>query len=48
MTNEINAILAIMSRLLDYPDENFFEERETIDSYIRETIFSEELQKILA
>ncbi|MEH7119461.1 nitrate reductase molybdenum cofactor assembly chaperone [Neobacillus vireti] len=48
MTNEKNAILAIMSRLLDYPDENFLEEQETIESYIRETIPSEELQKALS
>jgi nitrate reductase delta subunit len=42
---EKKAILAILSRLMDYPDEPFFDEKETIYSFIRETIASEDHQK---
>jgi nitrate reductase delta subunit len=44
MTNEKKAILAVLSRLLDYPDPTFTEEQAAITSFIREYISSEKIQ----
>ncbi|MCH6267355.1 MULTISPECIES: nitrate reductase molybdenum cofactor assembly chaperone [Neobacillus] len=43
--NEEKAILMLLSRLLDYPDTSFFEDQETIISFIYESITSEDIQK---
>ncbi|WP_040204603.1 nitrate reductase molybdenum cofactor assembly chaperone [Neobacillus jeddahensis] len=49
MTKEKKAILAIMSRYLDYPDESFYEERDMMSSFIQENICSEDIkQAVLA
>jgi nitrate reductase molybdenum cofactor assembly chaperone NarJ/NarW len=44
MTNEKKAILVILSRLLDYPDQLFFEEQSSIESFIQEYIPNEDNQ----
>jgi nitrate reductase molybdenum cofactor assembly chaperone NarJ/NarW len=41
MTNEETAILAIMSRVLDYPGEDFLDERTVIKEFVSEFITSE-------
>ncbi|ULT59320.1 nitrate reductase molybdenum cofactor assembly chaperone [Neobacillus drentensis] len=44
MTNEQKALLAILSRLMDYPDESFFVEQASIHSFIDESIASDEIK----
>jgi nitrate reductase delta subunit len=44
MINEKKAILAILSRVMDYPEDSFFEEQESIHAFIGESISSEEIQ----
>ena len=45
MTNEKQAILVILSRMLDYPDQLFFEEQSSIVSCIQEYIPTEDSRK---
>ncbi|MCQ6280579.1 nitrate reductase molybdenum cofactor assembly chaperone [Bacillus sp. EB600] len=45
MTNDKQAILVILSRILDYPDQLFFEEQSLIVSFIQEYISTEDSQK---
>jgi nitrate reductase delta subunit len=45
MTNEKQAILVILSRLLDYPNQLFFEEQSSIVSFIQEYISTEDSRK---
>lgn len=40
MTAETKALLIIMSRILDYPDERFFHEKSAIDECIQESLSS--------
>lgn len=43
--NEKKALLAILSRFMEYPDDTFFEEQDSIKSFICDSISSEEIQK---
>ncbi|HBI02645.1 MAG TPA: nitrate reductase molybdenum cofactor assembly chaperone [Paenibacillaceae bacterium] len=45
MTHEKKAILMVLSRLLDYPDDTFFEEKPSIVSFIYEYCPTEAIQK---
>lgn len=45
MNEEKRAILMILSRMMDYPDIDFFQERDTILSFIQESISSDGLQQ---
>lgn len=44
MINDEKAILIILSRILDYPGEDFLEERNQIEEFVNETITSEGLR----
>ncbi|WP_066255058.1 nitrate reductase molybdenum cofactor assembly chaperone [Neobacillus drentensis] len=41
MTNESSALLVIMSRILEYPNDEFFEERPIIEKFVNEQIHIE-------
>ncbi|WP_035424215.1 nitrate reductase molybdenum cofactor assembly chaperone [Bacillus sp. UNC438CL73TsuS30] len=43
--NEKKAILAILARMMDYPEETFLNERTTVESFIHEAISTEEIQR---
>ncbi|MDQ6597601.1 nitrate reductase molybdenum cofactor assembly chaperone [Bacillus salipaludis] len=43
--NEKKAILAILARMMDYPEETFLNERTTVVSFIQEAISTEEIQR---
>jgi nitrate reductase delta subunit len=45
MTDEKKAILVVVSRILDYPNQPFFEERSSMFSFIHENISSEDVRK---
>jgi nitrate reductase delta subunit len=45
MTNESSALLVIMSRILEYPNEDFFEERPIIEKFVNEQIHEETQRK---
>jgi nitrate reductase delta subunit len=45
MTNEEKAILAILARVMDYPDDQFTEEQSRILSFIHESIPADDLQE---
>jgi nitrate reductase delta subunit len=45
MTNESAALLIIVSRLLEYPDHSFFEEKTVIENFLNENIPSETNRK---
>lgn len=45
MSNEEKAILVILSRLLDYPEPSFHEEKSWLLSFIKEWIQTEDIQK---
>ncbi|MCM3115594.1 nitrate reductase molybdenum cofactor assembly chaperone [Neobacillus sp. MER 74] len=44
MTNDDSAILVIMSRILDYPNDEFFKERSIIEEFVKAHISSEEIR----
>ncbi|WP_026567483.1 nitrate reductase molybdenum cofactor assembly chaperone [Bacillus sp. UNC41MFS5] len=44
MTNDGSAILVIMSRILDYPNDEFFKERSMIKEFVKAHITSEEIR----
>jgi nitrate reductase delta subunit len=44
MMNEKKAILAILSRVMDYPEDSFIEEQESIHTFIGESTSSEEIR----
>jgi len=44
MTNDASAILVIMSRILDYPNDEFFNERKVIEEFVKAHISSEEIR----
>jgi len=44
MTNNASAILVIMSRILDYPNDEFFKERSIIKEFVKAHISSEEIR----
>ncbi|MCL6570063.1 MAG: nitrate reductase molybdenum cofactor assembly chaperone [Bacillus sp. (in: Bacteria)] len=51
MTNETSTILVIMSRILDYPNDEFFDEHSVIEEFVNEqipsvTIRTEVLERI--
>ncbi|MBB6446368.1 nitrate reductase molybdenum cofactor assembly chaperone [Bacillus benzoevorans] len=46
MTDENKALLVIMSRILDYPDKLFFQERSAIDECIHECLSSDLQQEV--
>ncbi|WP_232490031.1 nitrate reductase molybdenum cofactor assembly chaperone [Neobacillus cucumis] len=43
--NEKKAILAILARMMDYPEETFLNERTTVESFIHEAISTEEIKR---
>ncbi|WHY83864.1 nitrate reductase molybdenum cofactor assembly chaperone [Neobacillus novalis] len=45
MTNESAALLVIMSRMLEYPDHSFFEEKTVIEDFLNDNIPSETNRK---
>ncbi len=45
MINEKKAVLAIMARIMDYPEETFLEARTSIESFIHETIPTKEIKR---
>lgn len=45
MTNESKALLVVLSRLLEYPGEDFIKERSTIEEVVHEYIPSENMRK---
>lgn len=45
MTVEKKVILVVLSRVLDYPEANFDEERSTITSFIHDNLASENVRK---
>ena len=45
MTNESSALLVIMSRILEYPNDDFFEERPIIEKFVNEQIHIETHRK---
>lgn len=45
MTNESSALLVIMSRILDYPDDIFFNEQSLIEEFVNEQIPTETTRK---
>ncbi|MEH7378320.1 nitrate reductase molybdenum cofactor assembly chaperone [Neobacillus drentensis] len=45
MTNESSALLVILSRILEYPNDDFFEERPIIENFVNEQIHIETHQK---
>lgn len=47
MTNESAALLVTMSRILEYPNDEFFEEQSVIQEFINENIASETIRKEL-
>ena len=47
MTNEQRAILVTLSRFMDYPDVSFIEEKETIQTFIHQSISSEDVKKVV-
>ncbi|MFB5197286.1 nitrate reductase molybdenum cofactor assembly chaperone [Neobacillus sp. KR4-4] len=44
MTNDASAIIVIMSRILDYPNDEFFKERSIIEEFVKAHISSEEIR----
>ncbi|ETI68957.1 nitrate reductase molybdenum cofactor assembly chaperone [Neobacillus vireti] len=45
MTNESAVLLFIMSRMLEYPNNSFFEEKSVIEEFVNENIHSETNRK---
>jgi nitrate reductase delta subunit len=45
MTNESSAILVIMARILDYPNDEFIDERDVIEEFVKEHIPSAAVRK---
>ncbi|MBW3496762.1 nitrate reductase molybdenum cofactor assembly chaperone [Bacillus sp. FDAARGOS_1420] len=45
MTNEVSAILVIMSRVFDYPDKTFYEKYSSIEEYLKNQVSILEVQK---
>jgi nitrate reductase molybdenum cofactor assembly chaperone NarJ/NarW len=45
MTNESSALLVIMSRILEYPNDDFFEERPIIEKFVNKQIHIETHRK---
>ncbi|MEY2193283.1 nitrate reductase molybdenum cofactor assembly chaperone [Neobacillus sp. BF23-41] len=45
MTNESSALLVILSRILEYPNDDFFEERPIIEKFVNEQIHIETHRK---
>lgn len=45
MTKEQRALLAILSRILSYPDQTFFEDRSTVFGFAKESLSSKEIRK---
>ena len=45
MMNESSALLVIMSRILEYPNDEFFEERPIIEKFVNEQIHEEAQRK---
>jgi nitrate reductase delta subunit len=49
MNNEKKAILVILSRILDYPDQTFFDEQSALHAFLEENISSKEvIQEVLS